>query len=150
MSCAACDGRLVDWDDDAPEMCDHCLASQLHETARLEPADDPQPNELLPEPESQEIERQRVNPANSKRLLSNFMAVVDHVREHPKDGAIVTDADLLHALGNMIRLYAADTIGERIVPNPTAAVLNAAKIRQTLQTLHDEILQLDLPQPKVN
>lgn len=143
-------GGPVEWeDDDEFEICDHCYEQQLVETARFEPVDDPQPRELLPDPESSTIDSRPVNISNVKRLVGNFIGVVDAVRASPRDGE-VTEADLLRAIENMIRLYAAQMIGERIPRNPTAAVTNAITITNSLQTLIDEIRALDLPNPVVN
>jgi len=148
MSCDNCEGP-IDWADDVPDICEHCYNRMLAESSRFEPGDDPKPAELLPSPDSCAIDRNRVNMANSKRLLSNMLGVIDHVRDSARDGE-VTEADLLHAMEHLIRMFAAQQIGERVLVNPTAAVTNRVTIVHSLQTLINELQALQLPNPVVN
>jgi hypothetical protein len=140
-----CTGR-VDWEDDAPEMCDNCLDQQLAEVDKFEPPDDPQPRELMPDPEAQSIELRRANVKNVQRLLDNLVSVVHHVRDTPRDGH-VHEIDLLTATSFFIRSLTSQMVLDRIPFDPTAALLNRTAITTMLQELLDEFNSIEIPTP---
>lgn len=147
MSCP-CAGT-VSWDDDAPEMCEECYAQQVAEMSRFEPPNDPQPRELLPDPNSLPIHRHKPNQANVQRIAHTFCGMLDHIRETPRDGE-VTEADTLGGIELIMRQFTVAQVLDRALLNPTAAVTNRVAIVHVLHKLIDEILKLDLPNPVVN
>lgn len=149
MSCDCCDGP-VKWDDDDDcEICDNCLERMNAEVHRYEPTDDPQPRELLPDPESTAIEHARRNPANVARLYHGFAGLVEHARNTPREG-VLTEIDVLGALDVILRAYVEEMVLARAPLSPTAAIVNRTAIIHMLHKLIDDVLGIDLPQPVVN
>lgn len=135
--------------------CPECVPSDAEINAFVdawacaEPADDPKPNELLPDPETLPMELVKPNMQNVERLHNGFVQVVDIVRKRPEYGR-VTEVDLLTALQQILRSFVNEQVVERAKLNATAAVVNRVAILHMLETLNDEILHIVLPAPKVN
>lgn len=119
------------------------------EVSRFEPGDDPQPNNLLPDPDSTAIARNKPKVANVLRIAHTFDGMIDHIRATPRDGE-VTEADMLGGIEHIIRQFTVQQVLERVPHSANAAVANRVAIVHVLHGLIDEILKLDLPKPTVN
>lgn len=139
------DDWLDDFEDDED---DDGLDEFNAEVAHMEPVEQPEPRELLPEPGELPIESQRENRANVRLLMASISAAVRHRYENPVYGP-VNEIDLLKALENMIRMFVLNTVLHR-VKHPEAATCNRVAVLKMLEELNDEILKLDLPKPQVN
>lgn len=140
----------LDLNDDSKDG-DWCCAEAEQEFAgsfdHCEPVEDPQPLVLFPENHELPIEALKANPKNSAALFKAFLVGIGHMQAQ---NAQLSEADVLAAIMRIVRGYAVQTVVQRAHYNVEAAVANKVLILHKLEVLIDEILKIDLPQPKVN
>jgi hypothetical protein len=142
---------LDDDEHDGEWCCEEAEAEFNYATGAFQPADEPQPEPLVPQNDELPIEINTPNAHNVAGLVKAFSIGYNHLSTRAVVTAPMTEADIMAAITQIWRGFTVQTVTMRAAINPSAAVANKTLILHKLETLIDEILtKADPGTPTVN
>lgn len=138
---------LTDDSKDGEWCCPEAEAEWAGRFEHCEPANDPQPQVLLPEIDQLPIELRKVDPRNAAALFKGFLICIGQLQQGA--GNRLSEADVLAAILRIIRGYAQQTVVIRAQHSADAAVANKMLIIHKLEKIIDELLHVDVSPTRV-